>query len=114
MALEQTIAVDEKTGAKKGVSLDRYDLIPGRALEYVAMVYGKGSQKYEERNWEKGYKWGYSFRALLKHAFAAWRGEWLDPESGLPHLAHCVWHGLTLMTFHEYKLGTDDRSAVGR
>ena len=112
MPLEQVIQTDEKTGAKKGVSLDRYDLIPPRALEYLALVYGKGCQKYAPRNWEAGYPWGWSFRALFKHAFAALRGEWMDPESGLPHLAHCAWHCFTLMTYHEYKLGTDDRSGV--
>jgi hypothetical protein len=110
--IEQRMETDAKTGAMKGVSLDRYDLIPPKAIEYIALVYGTGSLKYADRNWEKGYKWGLSFRALLKHAFAAWRGEWLDSESGLPHLAHAAWHCLTLMTYHDYRLGTDDRSPM--
>jgi hypothetical protein len=103
---------DAKTGAMKGVSLDRYDLIPPKALEYLALIYGKGSLKYADRNWEKGYKWGLSFRALMKHAWAAWRGEWLDPESGLPHLMHAAWHCFTIVTYHDYRLGTDDRTEL--
>ena len=71
--LEQRMETDAKTGAMKGVSLDRYDLIPPTALEYLALIYGKGSLKYVDRNWEKGYRWGLSFRALMKHAWAAWR-----------------------------------------
>lgn len=103
---------DSKTGAMKGVSLDRYDLIPPKALEYLALIYGKGSLKYADRNWEKGYKWGLSFRALMKHAWAAWRGEWLDPESGLPHLMHAAWHCFTIVTYYDHQLGTDDRSEM--
>lgn len=110
--IEQQMETDAKTGGMKGVSLDRYDLIPAKALEYLARIYGKGSLKYADRNWEKGYKWGLSFRALMKHAWAAWRGEWLDPESGLPHLMHAAWHCFTIVTYHDYKLGTDDRSTL--
>ena len=108
------MSTDPTTGAMKELKDDRYDLIPPDALEALARVYGKSSQdhggKYPARNWEKGYAWGKSFRALIKHAFAAWRGEWLDPESGLPHLAHAAWHCFTLLTYHDKKLGTDDRS----
>ena len=108
--LTQHILTDPMTGGQKGVSPDRYDLIPPQALEALALVYGQGAQKYADNNWRKGYAWGYSFRALIKHAYAFWRGEWVDPESGLPHLAHTMWHCATLMTFHEQGLGTDTRS----
>ena len=112
------MATDPKTGAHKELKADRYDLIPPYALEQLALVYGLSCQdhggKYEPRNWEKGYPWGWSFRALFKHALAALRGEWLDPESGLPHLVHAAWHCLTLVTYFHYKLGTDDRSMIGR
>ena len=110
------MAQDPKTGGKKELKADRYDLMPPRALEYVALVYGLSCKdhggKYDARNWEKGYPWGWSFRALFKHAFMALRGEWLDPESGLPHLAHACWHCLTIMTYYDYGIGTDDRSKI--
>lgn len=113
-----SIAQDPATGGTKGLSPDRYDLIPPKALEYLALVYGQACQdhggKYAARNWERGYPWGWSARALFKHAWAFMRGEWLDPESHLPHLAHAAWHCFTLMTYHEYALGTDDRTHVGR
>jgi len=114
----KVMAVDEKTGAKKELKADRWDLMPWGALEYVALVYGKSAVdhggKYPARNWEKGYNWGWSFRALIKHAVKPMVGEWYDPESGLPHLAHAAWHCRALMTYFDYKLGTDDRSGLGQ
>lgn len=110
------MATDPVTGGFKGLRADRYDLIPAYALEQLALVYGESCDehggKYPARNWEKGYSWGWSFRALFKHAFAALRGEWLDPESKRPHLAHAAWHCFTLMVYYEYRLGTDDRSRL--
>ena len=61
------------------------------------------------RNWTKGYKWGYSYGACLRHLNAFWRGEDHDKESGLLHLAHACWHTATLMWFVMHKVGTDDR-----
>lgn len=112
----QAQATDAKTGGKKGLSPDRYDLIPAKALEYLALVYGQSciehGGKYDARNWEKGYPWGWSIRALFKHALAFVRGAWLDPDSGLPHIIHAAWHCFTLCTYHDYKLGTDDRTPL--
>lgn len=47
-----------------------------------------GAKKYAPRNWEKGIKFGRVFGALLRHLFAWWKGEDVDPESGLHHLDH--------------------------
>lgn len=35
----------------------RHDLVPSFAQEQYALVLTKGSEKYEERNWERGMKW---------------------------------------------------------
>ena len=75
----------------------------------MAKVFGWGCLKYQDRNWEKGYKWGLSFAAMERHQKAFWRREERDPESGLRHLAHSVWHGLVLLTFAMRNLGTDSR-----
>lgn len=103
-------AKDPVTGAEKGRKLARYDLIPVRALELLAKHYGIGSKKYADRNWEAGYPWSWSFASLLRHAFAFWRGETLDPETGSPHLIAVAWHALALTTFSLRNLGTDDRT----
>lgn len=112
--MSEVIVTDPVTGGKKGQKQARFDLIPAKPLEHLALVYGKGSEKYEDRNWEKGYRWGLSYGAMQRHLWAFWGGEYLDSESGLPHLAHAMWHCMTLMQFEEERLGTDDRSAAAR
>jgi hypothetical protein len=100
------------TGAEKGVKPERFDLFPSRALEKVARVFGFGTRKYADRNWEKGYKWGLSFGAMMRHLWAFWRGEARDPESGELHTAHAAWHALVLTEYqlHDKYVDFDDRS----
>ena len=107
------LMTDPRTGGRKGVKLARFDLMPADALERLAEVYGRNTKscggKYEDRNWEKGYPWGWSFGACQRHLWAFWHGEDIDPESGQHHLAHAAWHCLTMLAFVERGLGTDDR-----
>jgi hypothetical protein len=100
---------DPKTGGQKGMKIAAYDLVPPDAMEEVAKVFGWGILKYADRNWEKGYKWGLSYAAMERHMKAFWRREEFDPQSGLRHMAHSVWHGLVLLTFAMRKIGTDSR-----
>lgn len=102
--------IDPVTGGAKGMKPERYGLIPVEAIAELARVYGYGSQKYDDNNWRKGYKWGLSYDALQRHINAFWAGEEYDEESGLHHLAHAMFHLCTLFTFHTEELGTDDRA----
>lgn len=101
---------ESATGGQKEVKLERFDLMPSDALADIARVYGYGASKYDNRNWEKGYEWGKSFAAIMRHLWAFWRGNDLDDESGLPHLAHAGFHVLTLLTFWRHYPQYDDRS----
>ena len=101
--------VNPVTGGQKGTKLARYDLIPGDALWALAEHYGRGAEKYEDRNWEKGYKWSLGVDALYRHLLAFLAGEDRDEESGLPHMAHAAWHALCLTSFLVRDIGTDDR-----
>ncbi len=100
---------DPDTGGQKGIKQERFDLIPVEPLEDLARVYGYGATKYDDHNWRKGYSWSLSFGAMMRHAWAFWRGEDLDPESGLPHMAHVAWHCMTLLWFSQYRKEKDDR-----
>lgn len=84
---------DEETcvGRKFDSEKTRLDLLPFRALEKVGEVLTYGAKKYEPDNWRhvEGWRWRY-LGAVLRHIFAWQRGERLDPESGLPHLAHAA------------------------
>jgi hypothetical protein len=106
----EIISEDPDTGAKKGVKLERFDLMPMYPLQELARVYGWGATKYDDRNWEKGYSWGKSFAALMRHLTAYWMGRNRDPESNLLHLAHAAWHCFTLMEYIITHPEKDDRS----
>lgn len=104
---------DPNTGGQKGTKPERFDLIPPEALAEVARVYEFGSRKYDAHNWRRGYAWSLSFAALMRHAWAFWRGETHDPESGLHHMAHVVFHCLSLITFTTERPELDDRYKDG-
>ena len=107
------VRVTSATGGQKGKKPERYDLIPVEPLAEVARIYGKGAEKYEDRNWEKGYDWGLSFAAMQRHAWAFWGGESVDPENRTHHLASVVFHALALMEYERLGNGTDSRSVRG-
>lgn len=117
--LERTIAggevrvVDPETGGAKGSKLARFDLLPYDALNMLAEHFGKGAEKYAERNWERGYDWGLSFAAAMRHGTAWWQGEELDDE-GFEHLTAFAWHALVLLAFSKREIGTDSRPVNAR
>lgn len=86
----------------------RMDLVPPAAIRALAEVYTVGAAKYGEHNWRKGMKWSRIFAAVLRHLTAWAMGEELDPEDGLPHLAHAMWGLVTLMEYKRLGLGVDD------
>ena len=95
---------------KKDKGKPRYDLIPGDALHEVVKVLSNGADKYADRNWEIGQPWGKVFGAMMRHCWAWWRGEELDKESGLHHMAHAGAEALFLLAYALRKVGTDDRT----
>jgi Domain of unknown function (DUF5664) len=68
-----------------------YGLLPPHALEETVKVLTFGAQKYERDNWQKvsDAKRRY-FDALERHIWAWKKGEQIDPESGIHHLAHAM------------------------
>jgi hypothetical protein len=106
---EEEVRVVSETGGEKGQKLAQLGSIDPGALLDVARVAGYGATKYSRNNYLRGYDWSLSFDALQRHLLAFWSGEDIDPESGLPHLAHASWHTLALLAFMRHNLGTDDR-----
>lgn len=99
---------DETTGGEKGSKLARFSLLPFEFLWALAEHYGRGARKYDDRNWERGYKWSLSVDALMRH-LAQWiNGEDNDAETGSSHLIAVAWHACALFIFHLRGLGTDD------
>lgn len=77
------------TGSKDDAEKARTDLLPVDALMEVAHVMTFGARKYAPHNW-KGLSVSRLYGAALRHLWAWWRGEDLDPETGRPHLAHAA------------------------
>ncbi|KAF0171010.1 MAG: hypothetical protein FD160_3767 [Caulobacteraceae bacterium] len=78
-----------KVGEKHDANKLRFDLVPPGTLGPIVQVLAYGAKKYTENGWmevpdaRRRY-----YAATIRHLTAWWEGEELDPESGLPHLAH--------------------------
>lgn len=79
-----------------------WDLLPFRAVADVVRVLTYGADKYGPDSWQTvdNARPRY-FAATMRHLTAWWGGERIDPESGLPHLAHAVCSLLFLAWFDE-------------
>jgi len=111
---DEHLAQDE-TETETGVGLKydnqklRYDLLPPHALEALVSVYTFGAQKYESNNYRLGINWSRVYAAVMRHLEAWRRGEDIDSESGLQHLAHATWGLFTLMEYNNIASYLDDR-----
>jgi len=94
---------------KKGVKLARLDLIPAKPLWLLSELYGRGAEKYAERNWERGIHFSKLFGALLRHAIKYWAGETFDKEDGQHHLASVAWMAFAMMELEDTHPELDDR-----
>jgi hypothetical protein len=106
---QEVRATDPSTGGQKGRKLARFDLLPWDALWLVAEHFGAGAAKYDDRNWERGYPWSWSYAALQRHLAAWWQGDSDLDEEGRPHIVAAAWHALVLVAFWMRGSGTDDR-----
>ena len=77
----------------------RMELLAPEGLEGIAEVLTFGSKKYGDRNWEKGIEYSRVFGAIMRHLWAWWKGEKLDPETGLSHLSHAACGLMFLQTY---------------
>jgi len=88
------------TGVKYDTDKPSWTLMPWEQLEDVVRVLMHGAKKYPEAdNWKRVPDARRRYRdAMHRHLIAEER---LDPESGLPHLAHAICCGLFLMWFDD-------------
>jgi hypothetical protein len=85
-------------GVKYDTSKPRWSLIPNGTLEEVIKVLEYGANKYSPDNWKKVPEMEVRYYdAAMRHIDSYWQGEYLDEESGQPHLAHAVCCLLFLM-----------------
>jgi hypothetical protein len=102
--------VISETGGEKGTKPSQLAWLPPDAMLALGEVAGHGSEKYTPHNFRLGYNFSLSLNALYRHALAFQGGEDLDPDSGLPHMAHAAWHALNLVQSQkDYGIRFDDR-----
>ena len=85
------------------------DLLDPYAIEELSKVLTFGAQKYEAHNWKKGISASRLVAAAFRHLFAFVRGEDIDKESGLPHVAHAMCCCMFLLWMMRFRPKFDDR-----
>ncbi len=91
-----------------------FEQLVWEVLEDEAWVLQHGADKYGFRNWLRDKIRASTYvGAISRHLAAITRGEWEDPDSGKPHLAHIracctVWqhadmHGMCIDDLHAYE-----------
>ncbi len=83
-----------------------------KGLDDVAKVGDYGAKKYGQWNLLGGSEWMRYLGSCARHLTAVVRGQWLDAESKLPHLAHLIYNALIIMEWYIMKVGTDDRPCL--
>lgn len=107
-------------GFKADQGKNRLSLVIGsmaRAIEEIGKVGTFGANKYTDDGWlhvSDGIR-RYT-DAMLRHNLAHLRGEELDQESGLPHLAHAAWCAIAVLDLNlrlkEKNNAKDDNTAA--
>jgi len=97
------------SGARFNSGKPDFSLIPLVTLEDEARVWEYGKKKYAAWNWAKGMPWSVPFACAVRHLSAWQRGEDLDPESGLPHIAHVACNIRMLTLYSKTYPEGDDR-----
>lgn len=102
----------------------QWDLLPWDAIEQLAILYTIGAYKYERDNWLRGFRYGRTFAAMMRHLMKWWLAKLKGTDGkdyenaeiyeklGLPvqsHLVAVAWNAIALMTFEQRGLGDDDR-----
>lgn len=66
----------------------KFSLLDFDALEDTVRVLEFGAKKYSRDGWKIGHPPSEIIDSLIRHLQGMQRGEYLDPESGLPHHGH--------------------------
>jgi hypothetical protein len=79
----------------------RMELLPLTAVQEVAKVMTFGAEKYAAHGWKSLENAEERYTgALLRHLVKIQEGELIDPDSGLPHIAHVTCNSLFLTHFY--------------
>ena len=92
----------EMFGKKFDTDKLEWNLLYYPFLESVIRVMKLGKGRYGFENWKKPFDKTRLRNAMLRHAVADMKGEYIDPDSGEPHISHVVCNAMFLY-YHELK-----------
>ncbi len=91
---------------KPMVHLPGYAII--RGISFVLEWAANRKGKYGLHDWRQGMPWSEVLASSVRHLQAVCDGEWLDPESGKPHVWHAATNLMFLIQYMDEGIGTDD------
>ena len=87
------------------------DLIPTTGLVYAAMSFAEGASKYSASNWRiTGVRFSTYHAAMMRHMLKVANGEWVDPETHVPHLGSIIASAMIIADAREIGNLNDDRA----
>lgn len=92
---------NNRSGVKYDAGKRDWTLLPWEPLEEVARVREFGVEHYGEDSWKDVRPSKRYLKAAVRHLIAYMKGEKVDPESGLNHLAHAACNCLFLIWFDQ-------------
>lgn len=98
--LNPTGTMDMKYDGNKQIANVLFEDFPN-ALSAVVDVATFGAKKYKRNSWKTVPDAVIRYSdALVRHQLAMGKGERLDAESNLPHLAHFAWNALAILELY--------------
>lgn len=89
-------------------------LVPASAVIYMGEAFAEGARKYGPYNWrDKAVESMTYLNAIWRHWAAVIDGEWIDPESGKPHLALLMASAAIIIDCYEQGNLIDNRPTPG-
>ena len=82
--------MSEELGNRFNAGKLQWSLIDFTAIEDMVRVLEFGKSKYGEDNWKKGLVQKQTLDSLSRHLIELMKGNPIDEESKLPHIAHVM------------------------
>lgn len=99
---KNTYAANANPKDALGIQKVSLGYIPGPAKVYMALGFQNGGVKYGNYNWREHKVLASVYTdAIERHVAKIIDGEWIDPESGIPHLSHLLASGGILADAYE-------------
>lgn len=93
-----------------GIKKVPFSTIPQGVIGEVGLAMLEGARKYGRSNYRAvGVLYSVYFDAAMRHLTAAWEGQDIDPDSGLPHVVKAIACLVVLRDAQINGLCTDDR-----